>query len=239
MSRNLRWSEAAYQSHLAKQDPTPPAAAAVPAARPKSAKRGKSARVNRLQQAIDSLEAARIDGHHCRGVYFEFTLDGARLLSVNEVLALHHYQRMKYRKAWHTLASNVLLVVTRGPRHWAPFKRFVVTAHRRSPVGCDVDALNGHFKYIIDGLRYAGLLVDDSRKHMLEISATQSVGAHMLHMRIEALPQAIQPAVPQELSAAPDNASVPGVPGRQGACGTAGPRPAARAGSITGHAGES
>lgn len=147
---------------------------------------------SRAKEAAHTLKLAQISGMHQTGEFLEFTLDGARLLSVNELYALHHFQRIAYRKAWHEAIQAAVLVVTGGPRHWLKFDRFTVVVHRRARAGCDVDALNGHFKYAIDGLRYAGLIVDDDPAHMLSMSSTQEKGKPLVHIRVERATQAIK-----------------------------------------------
>lgn len=148
-------------------------------------KKVKAKKPSRSEVAVQSLRQCRISGSHQKGIFIEIVLDGAQMLSVNEVLGMHHFQRIAYKKAWHEVMTSALLVITGGPRHWSSFERYRLTAHRQSMRQCDNDALNGHFKYAIDGLRYAGLLVDDDPNHMVSMNSTQSIGPYRVVLRME------------------------------------------------------
>lgn len=150
------------------------------------AKNIKTKKPSRSEMAVQSLRQCRISGSHGKSNFIEIILDGAQMLSVNEVLGMHHFQRIAYKKAWHEVMTSAILVITGGPRHWSAFEKYRLTAHRQSMRQCDNDALNGHFKYAIDGLRYAGLLVDDDPNHMLSMHSTQSTGPYRVMLRIHA-----------------------------------------------------
>ncbi|EFX60304.1 hypothetical protein DAPPUDRAFT_124625 [Daphnia pulex] len=190
MASGLRWTEKDLERHLKRTGskattPGTSRSANATAAAPESVK--KTGRKPRAAAAVDSLKTATITGHHRSGEYIEFLIEGATLLSVNDLYALHYYQRIPYRKAWHELINNALLLITRGPRNWTKFTTFRLTIHMRTPGGCDNDALNSYFKYAIDGLRYAGLIEDDSPRHMLSIDSSQEMGKKLLRIRVDAI----------------------------------------------------
>lgn len=219
MARALRWTEKELAQHLGRAKgpmsvlnvptaPSKPSTTPAPqvrrshalqatthakaTTRTQTADRPRKSLGSRAKDAANSLKLSRISGRHQAGQFLEFTLDGARLLSVNELYALHHFQRIAYRKAWHEAVQAAVLVVTGGPRHWLKFDRFTVIVHRRSRSGCDVDALNGYFKYAIDGLRYTGLIADDDPTHMLSMVSTQEKGQPLVRIRVECAPQTIE-----------------------------------------------
>lgn len=190
MASGLRWSEKDLQRHLKRTGSTATVKTSTKATAAQDAvlePTKKSGRKPRAASAVDSLKTATVTGHHRAGEYIEFIIEGATLLSVNDLYALHYYQRIPYRKAWHELINNALMLITRGPRNWTKFSTFRLTVHMRTPGGCDNDALNSYFKYAIDGLRYAGLIEDDSPRHMLSINSSQEKGKKLLRIRVDAI----------------------------------------------------
>jgi hypothetical protein len=66
-------------------------------------------------------------------------------------------------------------LVSLGKRPLEPLKRFKLSFERRSPKTMDYDNLIGSFKPYIDGLRYAGIIEDDSWKFIQHINTTQKI----------------------------------------------------------------
>lgn len=157
---------------------------------PAKEKKKSSTAFQRAKQASESLRMAKVSGEQVAGKYIEFTFDGARLLSLNDLYALSHFQRVGYRKAWHEVMHNAVLEITGGPVHLHQFKKFHIQAHRSSVQYCDLDALSSYFKYAIDGLRYAGVIIDDNPSHMVSIASTQEKGPYLVRIRVETVDEA-------------------------------------------------
>lgn len=69
--------------------------------------------------------------------------------------------------------------------HWAPLDHFRVVGYRQSARLCDLDALSGQFKAAIDGLRRAGLIVDDDPQHFIDMRSAQAIGTYKVVIRVE------------------------------------------------------
>ncbi len=92
--------------------------------------------------------------------------------SPNELLGFHWRHRKRNSDTWHK--EIVYALLTAGyPLQRLPYERAKVTIHRQSRGELDPDNLIGSVKVILDSLRYAHVLVDDSPKH-LELVVTQS-----------------------------------------------------------------
>lgn len=177
----VRWSEAQLTNHLAR-DVTP---ASVPRAAPGGAPPAvqapaKSAAAGplqgRLARAITSIKTARPHGTYVRDLELRLTFPGALTLSPNELYKLSHYQRVPYRTAWHEAVYWAVLELSGSTARPRPFTRFTLRMERSSAQLCDPDALNGYFKYVIDGLRYANVIVDDKACNLLDLDAMQVQG---------------------------------------------------------------
>ena len=164
----------------------------APPRKPKSSAR------DRARRAAESVRTASVTGNFLLDESIEFQFSGARMLSTNDLYALSHFGRVGYRKAWHDAIEMAVLQVLGSPRGtatgWRPMSRFRITAHRQSTRLCDVEALPNHFKYAIDGLRYAGIIEDDDPSRFISIASTQSVGPHAVSLRIDAV-GADEPAI--------------------------------------------
>lgn len=229
MSKSMRWTEAMLKQHLGKQAKTmatgtgratpesvtlkdrAPAAAgkrprgrtALPASHEEGdiGSRAKPTRLNRVQEIRSSIEQARVEAVYEPGRHLEIRLHGAKILSANDLYALHHFERIAYRKTWHEAIYHAVLLATGGPRHLKAFTQFRLRAERVARRGLDLDALNGCFKYAIDGLRYAGVIVNDSPAHMLDMQATQRPGEPMIVLRVEAAQEDHQRSAANESAA--------------------------------------
>ena len=179
MSQALRWSEKELQKFLGTKSVGKEKITKTPAIK-KTKTQGE-----RVKEHVEKLALARIDGDHVKGEYFRVVISGAKILSYNEILALHHYNRAKYRKAIHNLMHHATLLITRGPANFSIFEKFKITAIITSPSGVDLDALPSYLKYPIDGLRYSGVLMEDNQKHMKSIDATYEKGDYSLEIIVE------------------------------------------------------
>lgn len=164
----------------------------------KSKKAGKSAADNNTRtasrrHALDSLLSATISGTHERGKYLELRFEGAKLLSVNRLYGLTHFERIKYRKAWHQKVRDAVQLVVGGPRHLQTFDHFIIRSHRISVRKADTDAKSSYLKYVIDGLRYANAIVDDREEFFRDLLGTEARGPAALVIRIEQVPKSYVP----------------------------------------------
>lgn len=188
MSSAIRWSEKDLQQYLAK---TSTAKNYDAIKETFSQAKGNSIETRKKKSVVekfkDTVQDASISGNHAKGKFLEIQIQGCKLLSHNQVLALHHFQRIAYRKTIQDLIRGAVLQITAGPRNIEIFHRFRVTAKITSPRGLDVDAINSYFKYPIDALRYNNILLDDSPEHMVSIRTTQSKGPYAIVLRIDAV----------------------------------------------------
>lgn len=90
--------------------------------------------------------------------------------SPNNLLGAHWRHRAKNSELWRT--EIAVAVHQAGGKPYRPWPRARVTIHRRSRGQLDPDNLVASMKPVIDGLRYAGVLLDDSPKH-IELVVTQ------------------------------------------------------------------
>lgn len=138
-----------------------------------------------------SVRTAIVTGYYVPGENLELVFDGAKMLSANELYALTHFQRIEYRNAWHKAIELAVMQVV-GDRagqlaDLKPMQRFRIDAVRHSKKLCDTDALNGFFKYPIDGLRYAGVIVDDHPRHFIAMTSIQHTGPYKISLRVQAV----------------------------------------------------
>lgn len=159
-------------------------------------KREPSKALLRAKEVAESVRTAVVSGHYLPGESLELVFDGAKMLSINDLYKLTHYQRVDYRNAWHEavkLAVMQILGAKAGQiASLKAMQRFRISAIRHSKTLCDTDALQGYFKYAIDGLRYANVIVDDKPKHFIDFTATQMCAPHMMGIRVEAVSEDAQ-----------------------------------------------
>jgi hypothetical protein len=92
--------------------------------------------------------------------------------SPNALLGFHWRHRHRNSAVWQK--EIVYALLTSGqPLQRLPYERARVTIHRQSRGELDPDNLVASTKPILDALRYARVLVDDSPKH-LELVVTQA-----------------------------------------------------------------
>lgn len=220
----MRWSEDELRAHQAKTGarisssfgagmnlsgarelriPTTPVlprmvkdAAEQPQEKTTKKKRDPSAALLRARAVADSVRTAIVTGHYVPGVSLELVFDGAKMLSINDLYKLTHYQRVDYRNAWHEavqLAVMQILGAKAGQiASLSPMQRFKIAGIRHSKNLCDTDALPGYFKYPIDGLRYANVIADDNPKHFVDLNTSQECGPYLMGIRVEAVGDDVQ-----------------------------------------------
>lgn len=91
--------------------------------------------------------------------------------SPNEILGYHWRHRARNNRLW----QDEIHAATFRSKPARPYARARVHIDRRSPGELDPDNLTGAVKPILDALRYAGILLDDTPKHLvLEVTQTRS-----------------------------------------------------------------
>lgn len=123
--------------------------------------------------------------------YTLFWPEMARLYPLNQIFALLQSQRrgmlFAYKKACHALIERTLAGVVL-PEIEPPIKIFL---YRRAPREVDQDALASMFKYLIDGLRDVGAIVNDDPRYIRPSEPYQErgkAGEYALGMHIEHAP---------------------------------------------------
>jgi hypothetical protein len=92
--------------------------------------------------------------------------------SPNDLLGMHWRYRKKNCDLWQKEVWYALITAGYSPQR-IPYPRAKVCIHRQSHGELDPDNLVACVKPILDALRYAHVLVDDSSKH-LELVVTQA-----------------------------------------------------------------
>ena len=148
-----------------------------------------SSATRRIRLATESLANCALACTLVGSDSYELAFDGARLLGVNDLYAVSHYRRVAYRRAWHEAVRRCLETAPArswlNDAHWAPLDHFRVVGYRQSARLCDLDALSGQFKAAIDGLRRAGLIVDDDPQHFIDMRSAQAIGTYKVVIRVE------------------------------------------------------
>jgi len=98
----------------------------------------------------------------------------------NTLLRKHWAVITKEKNKWHTLVK--LFLGHNKPK--APLKEAKLTLVRHSMRGPDYDGLVGSFKYVLDGLVKAGVIIDD-KVSVIGDSKYQWVKAKKVDQRIE------------------------------------------------------
>lgn len=106
--------------------------------------------------------------------------------SPNELLGKHWRVRFKNQQTWRQeIYYAVRAARVAGDARVLPYPKARVSIERRSRGTLDEDNLYGSAKPVIDGLRYAYVIVDDSPNH-IRLTVTQSRGK--ARTRIEVTP---------------------------------------------------
>lgn len=215
---STRWTEDQYRDFLQQKGPQAPAAAStlqamgvptiLPASRKKSSGKNKlsvpgvhgekAPRAKRRGVETGPIVASvkncaprvRWEGGEFPSLYLLF--EGARLLTVNEIYSILQYRKydvIRYKKAWHTLINRSLLCL---PRDCAPVFTGAVRLElvRRAGKTLDDDGSRTPFKFAIDALVRAKVLVDDNRQVVGSTRVFDVKGANAVGIRIIAIPPA-------------------------------------------------
>lgn len=146
-----------------------------------------------LGPIMDSLKhpvREALVGHGDDGPTLSVWFAGSRLLTVNEIFSIlpfRKYDTWAYKKRWKELIQEALL--TRDPAVPLPLfdgpTRLVL--FRRGTNKLDLDSFQTVFKYAIDGLRKAGVLVEDNPEIVVETVSEQRIGEPAVGLRLERL----------------------------------------------------
>jgi hypothetical protein len=139
-------------------------------------------------------------------MYFE----GARLLTLNEILAIFPYQPyliFNYKKAWANKIDEALLLARDSAKCDMPefTHSCVFVGFRRSTQLMDRDGLSSCFKYILDNIRNqivlgkTQVLKDDNPNLIVETPCYQVKGPHAVGVRLERVLDWKEPAVNEAL----------------------------------------
>jgi len=190
----MRWSQAALDKRVKSGVRISSEFGAGTASRAATARQGtgseKPARASgsdQVQQVISSIRSATCTGSHRRGEFMELFFRGARTMGSNALMGLSHFQRIPVRDAWHEAVRWGVLELTKGPRHFDILKTYEIEATRYSPSMVDTDAIDSHLKYPIDGMRYAGVIIDDNPKWFRRLISHQEIGEYGLRIVVRAV----------------------------------------------------
>ena len=190
---SVRWSEKQLAAHLAKASNPRKEAQPAPGGIQEGAFKKPKSTGGIKGTGGTVIEAVRQS--RFQGVYdptsrrLTLTFEGARTLPPNALLKLAPFQRIAYRRAWHDLVQWAV-VAAMAPHRLGlsaagfPLKRFGVHALRQSKWMCDKDALGLNFKYAIDGLKHAGVIVDDDWTRFVDFDPTQRKGEHVVQLLV-------------------------------------------------------
>ncbi len=104
--------------------------------------------------------------------------------SLNDLLRMHWRHRHRNCQMWQ---EEIWMALVGKERPMRPFQKARVSIHRRGRGrGLDPDNLVGAVKPILDALRYARILVDDTPEHV-ELVVTQSKGLPSTRINIRSL----------------------------------------------------
>lgn len=131
------------------------------------------ARRTRDSSVIHSVLQARISGSYDPSAGFRASFDGAKLLTLNELLRLNHMARHRYRSAWHRAVYDAVILIAPRARLSGPLS---VSITRRGVRLVDNDGLAAALKFAIDGFRRCGLIADDDPSVISEIRLFQEKG---------------------------------------------------------------
>ena len=102
--------------------------------------------------------------------------------SLNQMLRRHWSVDAKLKKRWRQL----VMVAACGKMPKAAMTRARITITRLSPRMLDSDNATGGTKHLIDGLRWCGVIADDTPEHV-ELIVKQEKGKAATRVQIEEL----------------------------------------------------
>jgi hypothetical protein len=130
----------------------------------------KSVIQTRKEASNSTIEKSTISGHYEKGDYFEIKFTGAKLLSVNSLYSLSHFERISYKKTCHEAVRCAVMLIVGGLNKVIPFNSFEIGFHIQTQRLCDMDSVPGKMKYIIDGLTLAKIIADDGPEYFKNFS---------------------------------------------------------------------
>jgi len=102
--------------------------------------------------------------------------------SPNYLRGKHWRVRWREYRLWNEEVGIAILQTRDKPS--APYERAQVTIHRRSRGKLDKDNLYGSVKPVVDALRHAAIIVNDTEDH-IQLDVTQSRGAPLTRIEIQ------------------------------------------------------
>ncbi len=149
-------------------------------------------RMERSARVLRALGISKVSVEHDAGRRLRIVFEGGRLLSLNDLFAMHHRERHAYKMAQQQILEGVLLEHLGAPGRRVQVKPpCILRLERGVPIEgewMDEDALSAAFKYLIDGLRKGRLIADDRRSIIPRIEPSQSLGGYRLAIEIESIP---------------------------------------------------
>jgi hypothetical protein len=147
-----------------------------------------------VADVIDSIKQSTIHTSASEN-HLSIIFDGARILTLNEILAILPYQPylvFNYKKAWKNRVDDALLLAKDSFKQKLPefTDSCLFIGHRQSTKLVDRDGLASCFKYILDDLRgqivlKEKILKDDNPNLIFDTPCFQSTGPFKIGIRLE------------------------------------------------------
>lgn len=147
--------------------------------------------INKFKVIMDTLIACK-PLYHIQNTESELTVSlwfpNARVLTLNELfttLQNRNYEVFKYKDQWKKIISDTALSMgSHKPFFDGPTRIYLF---RRGKRLIDLDSFQTIFKYIIDGLRYSGIISEDNPNIVVEIIPIQEKGEPCVGIKLERL----------------------------------------------------
>ena len=205
----MRWTEEDLKNITSntKKTATDPDWVSPRTVKPSRVKGGKSINQH-IDEVITSIRLSKFEGS-ASGNHLAMTFDGARILTLNEIIAVLPYQPYliyNYKKAWRDKIDQCLLILRSEYGRALPefTESCIFVGFRRSTRLVDRDGLSPCFKFILDDLRKPialkeEILKDDNPNLILETPCFQEVGPHLVGIRLERVKNWSEPKISPEL----------------------------------------
>jgi len=132
-------------------------------------------RLRRATEAVGSaFPSASLDGN-----VLTLRFEGARLATLNTLLGAGHWPQRAYAKAWHQAVALAVYRLRVRPR----FERARILVVRYTP-SHPADPDNLVAKALVDGIRKAGVLPDDTPEVVQEVAVRQAQGDPAVMARV-------------------------------------------------------
>ena len=182
--RGRRWTAAELESIQRKQRPAADRKSA-PITAPRLDGSKPKPRIRRRDAAIQSISEARITASITASGEFVTSLQGASLLAINAFLGLVHFERIPYKHACHAAMRLAFSTASGDRNRFQTMTRYKIDCEIVTPKLMDFDTIHFACKYLIDGLRHAGVVIDDGPKNFLGYADTrQTKGAPEVKLRV-------------------------------------------------------